>query len=267
MPDELKMLWVEREVTWTLQSREEIAVGNAPLFEFLMFQLGVKQASAWISSYLNTIENEIKELGKPGERITQVAKMLQVEGGLRFWPYLARHKSTNYPKDPINAIFWGFGSPAIVADLLSNRVGGWPPTAGAAMWALIDDTDHGGTCDWKPMDAQMRKGSFWGLSTHIRLYGGTHPCSHGKRAYSVAGIHEEQFLSYSPLLSIRGPHAPTSWDGARDTLEQDLTSAPGVAASINRVWLDNPGNLQGVAYDGEALYVEVACPAWLSGVI
>ncbi len=260
MPNGRRASWFEREVRWTLQSREEIAIANAPYFRLLVSEFGEEQAKSWIGSYLDDVESEIKQVGEPGQQITRLVKMLQLEGGLRFWPFIARTKSHEHPKDPINAIFWNFGSPVIVADLLSESAGGWDSTRGVTMYALIDDTDHGGRCDWKPFDTQLRRGSFWDRSTHVRFYGGQRPCSHGKRAYSLAAVHKEEFKK------LRGIHKPTSWDDARGELEKGLGSR-GVVASTSRAELDTPGQLQGIPYDGEAIYVEIASPDWLRAVV
>jgi hypothetical protein len=254
---------VKRKVSWQLQSRGEIAIENAVFFRFLVEQVGSKIANDWIRAYLNRVDSEILAVGKPNEIITKEVEMLRVAGGLTFWPFLNDHKSTSNPKDPINVIFWRRGAISYIADLLRNRVGGWASTPGVALYALIDDTLHGGSITWKKFDEQLRKGPFSGTSFHVRLYGGMCSCNHGKEVYALGGVHEEQ------LLNRLGPipwHVPISWDNARNDLEADVQSITGAAASVTQVFLVSPGTLQQVSYDGLASYIELALPPWMSAV-
>jgi hypothetical protein len=255
--------WVKREVSWTLQSREEIATENAVFFRFLAEQVGGEIANAWIKIYLDEVEKEIETCGKPGEQIAQQVSMLQIEGGLTFWPYLNTSKTFN-PKDPINFIFWRYGATSIVSDLLVNRVGGWASTLGVTLYGFIDDSAHGGRMDWKKFDVQLRKGSFWTTSHHVRIYEGFCPCTHGKLVYSLAGVHEEQFLTWPPSWgSIRG-HTPISWDNARNLLETDVQSVPNTVASTVKVNLNTITPLQGIPHDSHASYIELMRPSWLT---
>jgi hypothetical protein len=257
-PDGPATKWVKTEVSWSLQTRDEMEIENAVFFRFLAEQVGAETANPWIKSYLDGVEKEIKDLGQPGERVTQSVSMLQIEGGLSFWPYLNTSKTFN-PKDPINFIVWRYGAASIVSDLLVNRVGGWASTLGATLYGFIDDSAHGGRMDWKKFDVQLRKGSFWTTSHHVRIYEGLCPCTHGKLVYSLAGVHEEALLSWPP-------HTPISWNGARSVLQADVLAVPATVASTARVNLNTAGTLQHVPHDGHAAYIELMRPSWLSTV-
>lgn len=257
--------WEKKEIKWNLQTREEIATDNAVFFRFVIEQVGREIAETWIRAYLDGADEEIKKKGDPGQEVTEIVSMFKVERGLTFWPYLNGNKTFN-AKDPVNAIFWRHGAASVVADLLENRVGGWTSTHGATFYAYIDDSAHGGTMDWKKFDVQLRKGSFWTKSHHVRIYEGFRPCIHGKSVYSLAGVHEEQFLTW-PLSSgcIRG-HTPLSWDNARDALETDIQSVPASVNPAVRVNLNSSGTLQNVQHDGHATYIEFKPPHWLASI-
>ena len=55
----------EREVTWRLQTRDEIALDNAVFFRYIIQQVGSEIATPWITEYLDGLSKEIEELGGP----------------------------------------------------------------------------------------------------------------------------------------------------------------------------------------------------------
>lgn len=263
--DGLTARWDETEVSWSLQTREEMEIENAVFFRFLVEQVGAEIANVWIKAYLDGVEEEIKSKGQPGQWVTQTVPMLQVEGGLSFWPYLNNNKTFN-SKDPINVIFWRHGAASIVSDLLVNRVGGWGSTLGFTFYGFIDDSAHGGRMDWKKFDVQLRKSSFWTTSNHVRIFEGFCPCTHGKLVYSLAGVHEEQFLSWPPSPGCIRGHTPISWDNARNLLEAEVQGISSTVASTARINLNTTTPLQGIPHDSHAAYIQLARPSWLAAV-
>lgn len=253
----------EQLVTWRLQSRDEIAIENAAFFKYLIEQVGSEIATPWIKEYLDGVTKEIEEVGGQGGEATERVPMLRVEGGLSFWPYLNNHKSFQNPKDPINLVFWKNGAASVVSDVLANRTGGWANTQGSMLYAFIDDSQHGGTMDWKRLDIQLRKGSFWTHSSHLRLYQAPWSCTHGRSVYSLAGAHQEQFLTWPPTPGCIRGHRPLSWDNARDIVAQDMASVAGLVGLVSSINLNTAGQMQGVAHDGHVTFMEVEQPTWI----
>lgn len=248
-------------VEWKIQSLTEVVNDNVPYFRYLVEHLGTDDGNKLISTYIEEVRKELEALRKeyPSGVVRRDVEMGEFRGGLRLWPFLSRTHNVTNPTDPVNLIFWRYGSSAIVEGILEKNVGGgWARTSiGSTLYALIDDTDHGGNASWKKMDSQLRKGSWLGISTHIRIYDGSRLCTHGKNAYSIAGAHEEAFTGIPP-------HTPTAWDAARDTVSNDLASIPSLLNSRSSVLLMAAGSRQGINYNGYASALEITVPAWLS---
>lgn len=155
-------------------------------------------------------------------------------------------------KDPINALFWEYGSADDVESLFDDDAGWNPDACGGRQWVLIDDTAHGGSSTMHIDDHQVDKpGCLNSDRFHARIWdGGTD--THGAfDEWSIMGVHNEDYFH-----SIK---TPDGWEDAEDEAHDDIESSDRIL-SLSTIDLGNDVELQGADNDGIALYVKLDAP-------
>lgn len=249
----LSIQLIKKHFSWPRQALESLMEDYAPYHTWLLSLVGEQYAEKLRDDYCKLVQARLEKLPQVLEAYVELVKL---EGGLSIFPYLCNTHDTRDLADPINLLFWNYGGHVNIQSALSNCIGGWVPTHGVALYALIDDSDHNGSIGWKKFDCQLREGSFFSTSTHIRIYEGFRQCTHGKRVYSIAAVHRENFWPR--------PHTVIDWDASQNDVETGFRGLASLSGAVQQVDLQNAGTFQNVTNDGIASYIEVKRPPWFA---
>jgi hypothetical protein len=241
---------VEKNVTVKKPSLDELRKDNAEHIKFLRKNLKPNEAGNVIGTYFRHLAEKIE---KQPDIATVKVKLVQVgENTITFWAYTNDAPSFTDPVDPINLIFYGVGSAWDVQYDMKNWLDyTWEDATGWTHYAYIDNTEHGGTADWRSNDYQLQYGSYFTSRYHLRIFdGGTD--THGDfDEYSIANVHHE-YWDWSELN-----HIVDGYESAETFVKDDFADENFVG-SIGSAGLNNEGSYSNGAYnDGWAATIEL----------